>query len=151
MQKKQTVSNRFSSENIDMITDSPVRAVLLFAVPVAIGSLFQSLYNTMDSVIIGRFLGARALAAVGSTASITGFFLIISISLTTAFSVMTAQYFGARNYEMVRKTVAGCIYIVAAGSVVIGAAGAIFARPVMTMMLPTTMSSCMCVVILILW
>ena len=117
-----------------MITDSPVRAVLLFAVPVAIGSLFQSLYNTMDSIIIGRFLGARALAAVGSAAQITGFFLMISIALTTAFSVMTAQYFGARNNEMVRRTAVGCIYIVAAGSAVIGAAGAAFARPIMTMM-----------------
>jgi len=117
--------------NIDMTAGNPVRAVLLFAIPMAIGSLFQALYNMTDSVIIGRYLGSEALAAVGSTATAIHFLLMLSIGLTNAFSVVMAQYYGAKNPEMVRRSTVGILYILLVSGAVIGLVGFFFARPIM--------------------
>ena len=117
-----------------MTEGSTVRPVLLFAGPIAVGSLFQALYNTMDSVIVGRLLGAQALAAVGSTAHVTGFFLLVTMGFTGAFSILVSQYIGAKREDLVRKTIAASLYLVIIGGLVLGIISYFLARPVMQLM-----------------
>ena len=83
---------------------NPIKLILLFAVPLLIGNLFQQLYSLSDTIIVGQTLGVDALAAVGSTGSIQ--FLIIGFAqgLTAGLSILTAQYFGAGDYQKVRQS-----------------------------------------------
>lgn len=90
---------------------NPIKLILLFAVPLLIGNLFQQLYSLSDTIIVGQTLGVDALAAVGSTGSIQ--FLIIGFAqgLTAGLSILTAQYFGAGDYQKVRQSFVTSIVI----------------------------------------
>ncbi|MFR5602305.1 MAG: MATE family efflux transporter, partial [Lachnospiraceae bacterium] len=87
----------------DMTTGSPAKAIFRFVVPVFLGNVFQQFYNMADTIIVGKFVGTKALAAVGSTGTIM--FLIITslIGLTTGFTVMTAQRYGAGDMKAIRR------------------------------------------------
>ena len=89
----------------DMTVGNPTKMILNFTIPLFIGNVFQQLYNMADTIIVGKFVGANALAAVGSTGTIM--FLIIGFlqGMTAGFTVPTAQKFGAGDMRSVRKTV----------------------------------------------
>ena len=89
----------------DMTVGNPTKMILNFTIPLFIGNVFQQLYNMADTIIVGKFVGANALAAVGSTGTIM--FLIIGFlqGMTAGFTVPTAQKFGAGDMESMRKTV----------------------------------------------
>ena len=89
----------------DMTSGNPMKMILNFTIPVFIGNVFQQFYNMADAVIVGKFVGTKALAAVGSTGTIM--FLIIGFltGLTAGFTVLTAQKFGADKMEEMRQTV----------------------------------------------
>ncbi len=87
----------------------PSKLILLFALPLLIGNLFQQLYNISDILIVGRLLGIKALAALGATSPIFFVFLLISFGFTGGLTVVTAQYFGANNIHALRKTVTHAI------------------------------------------
>lgn len=89
----------------DMTIGSPTKMILNFTIPLFIGNVFQQLYNMADTIIVGKFVGANALAAVGSTGTIM--FLIIGFlqGMTAGFTVPTAQKFGAGDLRAMRKTV----------------------------------------------
>lgn len=93
------------NRSTDMTTGSIWKRMVSFAVPVFLGNLCQQLYNTVDSVIVGKFVGKQALAAVASSGNLifmmTGFFMGLFIGA----GIVIAQYFGARNYERVRSAV----------------------------------------------
>ena len=88
-----------------MTEGKPFGMILKFTVPLFLGNVFQQLYNMIDSVIVGKYVGANALAAVGSTGTI--FFLVIGLAMGMAsgFTVMTSQYFGADDEDGVRYSV----------------------------------------------
>ena len=90
------------NRSTDMTTGSIWKRMVSFAVPVFLGNLCQQLYNTVDSVIVGKFVGKQALAAVASSGNLifmmTGFFMGLFIGA----GIVIAQYFGAKNYEKVR-------------------------------------------------
>lgn len=79
-----------------MTTGNPGRTLFLFAMPMVLGNLFQQLYNIIDSVIVGNYVGADALAAVGASASITFLFVAIATGMSIGSSVIISQYFGAK-------------------------------------------------------
>lgn len=89
----------------DMTVGKPMKMLLNFTIPVFIGNVFQQLYSMADAVIVGKFVGTKGLAAVGATGTIT--FLIIGflMGLTTGFTVLTSQKFGAGRMDEMRKTV----------------------------------------------
>ena len=89
----------------DMTAGNPSKIILNFTIPIFIGNIFQQFYNMADTVIVGKFVGTGALAAVGSVGTIV--FLIIGFlqGLTAGFSVLTAQRFGAGDMENMRKSV----------------------------------------------
>ena len=89
----------------DMTQGKPVKVLLGFTIPVFIGNVFQQFYNMVDAVVVGKFVGTKALAAVGSTGTII--FLIIGflLGLTAGFTVLTAQKYGAGKMDEMRQTV----------------------------------------------
>ncbi len=90
---------------------SPIKLILTFMFPIFIGNVFQQFYNFVDALIVGRILGMKALAAVGATGPLI--FLVISFifASTQGFTVITAQRFGAKDYENVRKSLAASIML----------------------------------------
>ena len=91
---------------LDMTKGSPVKLITRFIIPIIIGNIFQQLYSMVDTIIVGRFLGVDALAAVGATGSIIFLILGFTQGLTTGFTVKTAQRFGARDYEGMKQSIA---------------------------------------------
>lgn len=89
----------------DMTRGNPTKTILRFSLPMLVGNLFQQLYNIVDSVIVGRFIGKDALAAVGSAFMLMNFFSFVIIGLCIGASVVYSQYFGERNYKNLRKTI----------------------------------------------
>ena len=90
----------------DMTKGSPMKLILWFTVPLLIGNVFQQLYNMVDTIIVGRYVGVQALAAVGSTGTIMFLIQGFMLGLTAGFTVLTAQRFGAGDVEGMKKTVA---------------------------------------------
>lgn len=100
-----------------MTKGSPAKVILNFTIPIFIGNIFQQLYNMADAVIVGKFVGPNALAAVGSCGTLM--FLIIGFlqGLTAGFTVVTAQHFGAGNKRAMRQSVASAAILSAVISV----------------------------------
>lgn len=95
----------------DMTQGSPVKLIIAFAVPIFIGNLFQNFYNIVDTMIVGRFVGVNALAAVGSTGSIMFCVQGLAMGMTTGFGVVISQAFGARDEKTLRHYVAMSNYL----------------------------------------
>lgn len=89
----------------DMTRGNALKLILLFALPILIGNVFQQLYQLADIFIVGRLIGENALAAVGASAPIYLTFLIIAFSFTGGLTAVTAQRFGAGDYDGVRRSV----------------------------------------------
>jgi len=109
------------SRTLNMTEGNPVRLLLVFAIPMLIGNVFQQLYNLVDSVIVGKFVGANALAAVGATGSVSFLFFALCNGLGSGGGIITAQQFGAGNKENVKKAITNSGYILVIGSVLMGA------------------------------
>ena len=106
---------------MNMTEGKPLALLSVFALPLLIGNLFQQAYNLADSMIVGRLLGANALAAVGATGSISFLFFSFFSGISGGCGIVTAQFFGARKDEMVRKAIANSAYIMLASSLMTGA------------------------------
>ena len=95
-----------SAQN-DMTAGNPMKIICGFTLPIFIGNVFQQFYNMADAVIVGKFVGNKALAAVGSTGTIMFLIYGFVVGMTAGFTVLTAQKFGAGDMKGMRKTVAG--------------------------------------------
>lgn len=104
-----------------MSRGKPLRLLAAFALPLLIGNLFQQAYNLADSIIVGRFLGAGALAAVGATGSISFLFFSVCNGISGGGGIVTAQYFGAGDARKVRRAIVNSAYITLSTSVAMGA------------------------------
>ena len=95
----------------DMTKGNPLKIFIFFSIPLLIGNVFQQLYSMVDTIIVGRFVGVEALAAVGSTGSM--FFLVngMILGLTSGFGVLVAQKFGAKDEVAIKKAVASNIIL----------------------------------------
>lgn len=89
----------------DMTVGNPMKIIFNFTVPVFIGNVFQQIYSMVDTVIVGKFVGTGALAAVGSTGTISFLILGFLMGMTAGFTVFTAQRFGAGDMDGMRRTV----------------------------------------------
>ena len=119
---------------LDMTKGSPFKLILKFIIPVILGNLFQHLYSMVDTIIVGRCLGVDALAAVGATGSITFLILGFTMGLTTGFTVLTAQRFGAKDLEGMRKSIGSAIVLSVIVTAVMTAASIIFMDPLLRTM-----------------
>ncbi len=87
----------------DLLSGKPIKSIVLFALPIMASSMLQYNYNLVDNIIVGRFVGTDALAAVGSVGSINGFLVGAALGLTSGFTIEVAQSFGAGNYKKMNK------------------------------------------------
>lgn len=105
--KEKIRSVEMKSAQNDMTVGNPMKIILGFTLPIFIGNVFQQFYNMADAVIVGKFVGNKALAAVGSTGTIMFLIYGFVVGMTAGFTVLTAQKFGAGDMKGMRKTVAG--------------------------------------------
>ena len=117
-----------------MTSGSPAKLIFLFTVPLFIGNLFQQLYNMADTFIVGRTLGVNALAAVGCTGSLM--FLIIGFAqgLSSGFSILTAQRFGAKDEAGVRRSFVASLVLGGIIGLVLTVVSVAFARQMLVML-----------------
>lgn len=118
----------------DMTSGSPAKLILFFTIPLLIGNLFQQLYNMADTFIVGRTLGVNALAAVGCTGSIMFFIIGFAQGLTSGFSIVISQRFGAGDMEGVRKSFATGILLSAGVTVLLTVLSVVFTRPLLSLL-----------------
>ncbi len=118
----------------DLTTGNPMRLIVGFTLPMLLGLLFQQMYNMVDAMIVGKLLGANALAAVGATGSIN--FLVIGFcaGVCGGFAIPVAQRKGAGELSRMRRYVANAAYLAAAFAVVLTTATALLCRPILTAM-----------------
>lgn len=114
----------------DLTTGRPAGLILRFATPMLLGNVFQQLYNVTDSIIVGRFLGKEALAAVG--ASFPLIFMLVSfiIGIASGSTIIIAQYFGAKDMAKVRRSIDTMYIFLFFASLLVGILGIAFSEPV---------------------
>ncbi len=95
----------------DMTQGSPLRHIFMFTLPLLIGNLFQQFYNLVDSMVVGNYVGAEALAAVGTCGSLGFLFFSLSSGLAVGIGILASQYFGARDHAQIRATISNAAYI----------------------------------------
>lgn len=86
-------------EPTDMTTGNTWKKIVLFTIPMLVGNIAQQLYSTVDSIVVGKYLGDNALAAVGSAGSILNLLFVLFVGISVGASIMVAQYFGAKAKE----------------------------------------------------
>ena len=118
----------------DMTVGSPWKSILAFTVPMLIGNIAQQLYNTVDSIVVGKYIGDNALAAVGSAAPILNLLLVLFIGISAGASVMTAQYFGAKNRKALSYTIGNSITVTAISCVALIVVAAPFIKPILALL-----------------
>lgn len=110
----------------DMTKGAPWKSILIFVIPMLIGNLAQQLYSTVDSVVVGKYVGDNALAAVGKTFPITMLFLVIVAGIAVGVGIRVSQYFGAKDREKLSLVVGNCISLAFIASIVTGLLGYFF-------------------------
>ena len=118
----------------DFTTGSILRKLLIFSIPMIIGALFQQLYGIVDAVVVGRFLGGGALAAVGISMSTFFFITSMLFGFTTGASVIVSQFFGAKQNDDLKNAVSTSIVFLTALAVVITVLGVAFAPLVLRLL-----------------
>ncbi len=119
----------------DLTTGSPMRLITGFALPTLFGMLFQQLYNLVDTMIVGKLLGASALAAVGATGSVNFFVIGFCIGVCNGFAIPVAQRIGANEPSKMRRYVANAAYLSALFAVLLTVATGLLCRQILTLML----------------
>ena len=87
-------------EPVDMTQGSPWQKIVFFTVPMLVGNIAQQLYNTVDSVVVGNYVGDNALAAVGSAGPILNLLIVLFVGISVGAGIMVSQYFGYKGYEV---------------------------------------------------
>ena len=116
-------------EPTDMTVGTPWKSILKFSIPLLIGNIAQQLYSTVDSIVVGHYVGDNALAAVGSAAPIFNLLLVLFVGISAGVGIMVSQYFGARDREALSDTIGTCITLTAIISVFTMVIAPMFMRP----------------------
>ena len=117
---------------VDMTAGNPGKQIVAFAIPMLIGNIAQQLYNTADSVIVGRYVGDNALAAVGSASPILNLLLVLFVGISVGAGIMVSQYFGAKQREDLSGTIGSCITLTAISSLFIMIIGPLVSGPLLS-------------------
>lgn len=108
------------ARTLNMTTGSPLKLLTRFSLPLLIGNLFQQAYNLADSIIVGRLVGANALAAVGATASVTFLFFSVSAGIGNGSGIVTSQLFGAGDDDKVKTAISNSAYLMFGSALIMG-------------------------------
>jgi len=118
----------------DMTTGTPWKRIVIFTLPMLLGNIAQQLYSTVDSIVVGKYVGDNALAAVGSAAPVLNLLLVLFVGISMGASIMVAQYFGAKQREELSQTIGNCITLTGIAVLIIMVASLIVTRPLLEML-----------------
>lgn len=118
----------------DMTEGNEVSLLIKFSIPMLIGNIFQQFYNMVDSIVVGKFVGANALAAVGSTGSLNFLFFSVCMGMAIGTGIIISQYFGAKKEAKVKRAIANSIYVIGAVGIIMSLLAAVFAQPILQVM-----------------
>ena len=118
----------------DMTKGNIVKLILLFSIPLLIGNIFQQFYSMVDTIIVGRFIGVEALAAVGSTGSMAFLVNGFVTGLTSGFAVLVSQRFGAKDEKGLKKAVASSLILTLIAVIVVTVISLLGAMPLLKLM-----------------
>ncbi len=120
----------------DYITSGSIwKGILTYCIPIMIGSLFQQLYNMVDTIVVGNFVGTDALAAVGGSAGeVAGVTMWFFMGIASGATVTVAQHYGAKNYQGVHRDIHNGYALALIGGAILTTVGIVFSRPLMTVM-----------------
>lgn len=121
-------------KNTDLTQGKPLVQIFLFSLPVLFGSVFQQLYSTVDTAVVGRYAGTAQLAAVGSTGSLSFFILGFVFGLTGGFSILASQARGAKDEQRLRKVIGNTVILSAIIVAIFTPLALLLARPMLTWM-----------------
>ena len=130
----QTAKKSPFSMNVDLMHGPIFKNLLLFMLPIFISNLFQQLYNTVDTMIVGNVLGDTALAAIGSCGSIYELLVGFGLGIGNGLAIVAARSYGAQDHDLLKKTVAGSLVIGLAASLCITLAGVLGLHPLLLML-----------------
>ena len=114
--------------------ESPFRALLIFSFPMMMGNLFQQFYTMTDSIIVGRFIGEAALAAVGASAALTAVFIAIAVGGGAGALVITSNAFGRKDFTLVKESISTSLISFLILSLILAAAGYAFSERIMSLL-----------------
>lgn len=118
----------------DMTVGKPIVNLATFAIPLLIGNIAQQLYNTVDSIIVGKYEGDAALAAVGAASPILNLLLLLFMGISTGAGILVAQYYGAHREKELSKAVGTCLTLTLIASVIIMIVGPLITAPLMKLL-----------------
>ena len=126
--------NMIMSKDEYLITDEPLKALTIFAMPMILGSFFQQVYNMADSIIVGQFVGSSALAAVGACAALTNVFICVALGAGVGAGVLVSRYFGAGDYGKMKTIVSTSLVSFLILSLLLGGFGFCFSHSMMNLL-----------------
>lgn len=126
--------NKNKSAVINMTEGNPISLILMFSVPMLIGNLFQQVYNLVDSVIVGQFVGADALAAIGATGSVTFLFFALCNGIGSGGGIVTSQCFGKGDDSQVKSCIANTGFIMLVFPLIVGVVAFFLSEPVLVLL-----------------
>ena len=126
--------NMIMSKDEYLITDEPLKALTIFAMPMILGSFFQQVYNMADSIIVGQFVGSSALAAVGACAALTNVFICVALGAGVGAGVLVSRYFGAGDYGKMKTIVSTSLVSFLILSLFLGGFGFCFSHSMMNLL-----------------
>lgn len=119
---------------VDLTKDNILKALILFAIPLFISNIFQQLYNTMDTVIIGNVLGDTSLAAIGACTAVYDLLIGFGLGIGNGLSIVVSRAYGSKDMELLKKSVAGSLVIGAIVTIVIMVISQLFLYPLLELL-----------------
>lgn len=118
----------------DMSVGAPWLRIAEFSIPMLLGNIAQQLYSTVDSIVVGQYVGDNALSAVGAASPILNLLLALLIGVSTGVGILVAQYFGARDRASLSKSIGNCVTLAAIASVIIMILGSVITVPLLKLL-----------------
>ncbi len=128
------MEKKSKSYEMDMCSGPIFVKLMVFAIPLALSSMLQLLFNAADVVVVGRFAGSESLAAVGATSALISLLVNVFIGLSVGANVLAAQYFGAQKQKDLEETIHTSMVMAGVGGIVLLGAGVILAKPLLELM-----------------
>lgn len=115
----------------DLTTGNETTSILKFALPMLVGNVFQQLYSTVDSIIVGRVIGKDALAAVGASFPIISLVVSLTLGITLGSTILISQYYGSKNMKRVKRTIDTTYILLFIASIIMTAVGLLISGPLL--------------------
>lgn len=125
--------NRFFTAQ-DMTVGKPWKQITQFAVPMLIGNLAQQLYSTVDTIVVGKYVGDNALSAVGSSSPILNLMLALFVGVSTGAGIVVSQHYGAKDREALAQSIGNCITLAALASLITMIIGPLLTMPLLRLL-----------------